>query len=384
MWINFQKIVEDALNENFNNEASYELNQDEKGKSKYDYQTDEDWGKIDADERKLLTYLAKKEGYKTPEEIKNYIKKHLSRQKKMVDASDYHWKDFESDFEKELTKRILKQNDGRSIYTSDDLKRHLDFDTSSLATKSGSDKNRQRIENNFDATKLGKIMSHGNAKLSADILIVNLTSAKNCPSAKRKDCKIYNLHQLALKQGRPTTVQCYAQRDEHQYPNTIQNNIRSEIIMPLMSDDEFIGYIEEYIEKCDFVTKYIRFNEAGDFPSQEFVSRCEKAAEYFYKNHGILSSAYTCRLDLDFSNCNYLIINASHPKIKGADRYYLAVSDERFDTFEDVPQGVGYDKSGNPYFKCHCNCKVCKFCYQTRQQNNEDENKCTRVLCAFH
>lgn len=372
------------LMENATDEASYTLDSKEKGKHKYDYQTDEDWAKIDSDERKLLRILALKKGITDPQKIDKDVKKNMSKQNKIVDASKRHWNSFESEFEKELINRILKQNDGRNIYNKDDLKRHIDFDTESLSTKNGSDKNKLNLETNFDATKLGQIMSHGNAKLSADILIVNLTSAKNCPSAKRKHCKIYNQYQAAIKNGKTAPVQCYAQRDEHQYPNTIQNNVRAEIIMPLMNDDEFISYIEEYIEKCDFVTNYIRFNESGDFPSQEFVSRCEKAAEYFYKNHGIISSAYTCRLDLDFSNCHYLIINASHPKIKGADRFYLAVSDDKFNSFKDVMHGVGYDENGEPYFKCHCNCKICKFCYQTRNQNNEDKNKRTRVLCAFH
>lgn len=386
-----EALIVDSINlrENTEDEAHYNYNEKERGIYPYDWQEDKDWADMDEKERKLIRYLAKKNGESDLEKI---AKTRLVRQNNAVQSGLNHFKDVPYSNYKDTNKtlndiiiqRILDKNNGRPIWTKDDLKRHLDFDTEVMTTLSGADANKKKLETNFDATKLGQLITHGNMKLSADILIVNLTAAKNCPSAKKGMCPIYNTFKQAKDKGEKPDVECYAQKGEHQYVNTIQNNIRSEIVMSLLDTDEFIAYIEEYIERFDYKTNYIRFNEAGDFPSQEFVERCEKASEYFFKHYGIQCSAYTCRSDLDFSNCKYMIINASLPIIKGSDRFYQAVTKKRFDSYEDTEGSIKYTENGEPYFKCKCNCKVCKFCYQSRGQNGEDPNKITKVFCEYH
>lgn len=377
-------IDEDNLTEDIENEASFNYNEKERGKlNRIPYQQDMDWADMDVKERELVRHLAKLRGEEDEDKI---AKTKLKRQNASVSGALSRWdeipweeyKDGKS-IEDIIRQRILDKNDGRAIWTKDDFKRHLDFDTDELKTKSGSKANQLSLENDFDATKLGQLMSHGNLKLSADILIVNLTSAKNCPSYKRGFCKVHNNYIKGI-----TKKDCFGMRDEQQYSNTIKNNLRSEITMSLLSTEEFIYYIEQNIKRFDYITKYIRFNEVGDFPSQKFVERCEKAAEYFFKEYGIQSSAYTDRTDLDFSNCKYLIVNASSKAIKTADRFYQAMIPSDFDRYEDTEGTIKYNVANEPYFKCQCNCKVCKFCYQTRGQNGEDPSKQTIVYCKLH
>ena len=159
--------------------------------------------------------------------------------------------------------------------------------------------------------------------------------------------------------------------------------MRNEIFIPMLSDEEFIEYIEKHIENCKYKTNFIRVNESGDFPSQEFVDRCEKVAEYFYKEYGIQTSCYTCRIDLDFTNCKYMIVNGSSTKVNGADRYYFAVNSNFFSQLPDTNE-VFQDKNGNSCFRCLCNCRRCHFCYSTREQNGENENSPTKVYCQIH
>lgn len=361
-----------SLHENEEDEAIYNLPDDERGDKVFDYQVDQDWADIDRKEDKeieaLRKFLKKKNGDDLADKI---AKSDKTQQGGMVSASEKKWAPT-YDYS-DLQQRIRDLNGGKSMYSREDLMRLLDLDTDKWNGKTSHKptKVQTSIETDFDATQIGKLFSHGNGKLSADILLINLTTAKNCPSDKLGLCAVSDI--------------CYAKKAEHMYKDYAKQNIRNEIVIPLMKPKEFIARIEEAIEKFGYKTNFIRFNEAGDFTSQISVDICEQIAKYFYQNYGIQTSAYTCRTDLDFSRCKYMIVNGSNKHIKGCDRFYIACSDKFFNKLEPCNgQQANIDKNGQKYYKCDCNCKQCHFCYQTRGQNGEDEGNPTIVYCRKH
>lgn len=353
------KTYGELIQENIENEAIYSLSNDEKGKKSYPWQIDYDWKQQDiADEAENEYFGVTKK------------KDMINTQSSLISASNRTYNDKRPiKFKDEIAKR-LKDKFGNAIIGKKELQ-DAGFDTSKVSKNPKEPtKVQASVEKDFDITKIGQSFAHGNAKLSADILIINLTTALNCPADEKKLCALSNV--------------CFAKKAERQYPDTLKNNIRNEIMMPLLSTEELIGYIEDYIRNCKYKTNYIRFNESGDFPSQEFVDKCEKISEFFYKEYGIQCSCYTCRTDLDFTKCKYMIVNGSSIKVKGADRYYFGCSDKKFNSLLDPSEGVQELKNGDMFFKCMCNCRRCKFCYQTREQNGELENRPTKVYCKIH
>ena len=59
-----------------------------------------------------------------------------------------------------------------------------------------------------------QVFSYGNSKLPAETLIVNLTSAQNCPSEKLGFCKCANV--------------CYAKKCERIYKSYLNKNLTLE------------------------------------------------------------------------------------------------------------------------------------------------------------
>ena len=353
------KTYGELIQENNENEAIYGLPNDEKGNKSYPWQIDYDWKQQDiADEAENEYFNITKKGDM------------VNTQNSFITASNKMYKDKRPiEFKKEIAKR-LKDKFGNSVIGKDELEK-VGFDTSRASKNPNKPtKVQASIEKDFDITQIGQSFAHGNAKLSADILIINLTTAVNCPSDKKGLCSLSNV--------------CFAKKAERQYPDTLKNNLRNEIMIPLLSIEEFIKYIEDHIRNCKYKTNYIRFNESGDFESQEMVDRCEKVSEFFYKEYGIQCSCYTCRTDLDFTKCKYMIVNGSSIKVKGADRYYFGVSDKKFNSLPDPSEGVHELKNGDMFFKCMCNCRRCKFCYNTREQNGELDNRPTKVYCKIH
>lgn len=197
---------------------------------------------------------------------------------------------------------------------------------------------------------LGKmqVFSWGNSKLPKETLIVNITSASNCSSDKLGLCRC--------------SKECYAKKCERIYPAYLAKNILVESFMYLWTDDELKEMLELYILNAPVQIKYIRLNEAGDFPNQNSVDRWNKLSRYFEEKYKIKTYCYTCRNDLNFIDVHFAV-NASRTDIK-ADRYFLCVSKN---TFDNLPNNV---------VTCKGNCRICKLCY--------DSNYKGRIYCKQH
>lgn len=222
----------------------------------------------------------------------------------------------------------------------------------------------------------GKSFAYGNSKLPENTMIVNITSAWNCPSIK--NCAF----------GKSET--CYGMSGEKRYNRTQLRNLRMQHAYQYMSAKELLKLIEAYIESAPVRIKRIRISEEGDFPDQETVDFCDKIAGHLKAKYGITTVAYTAN-NLDYSNVKNMIINGSNYKIKNCTRYFRAIPKSHYDKIPDglvidsynvgIPKQMFDTKNGT--FKCHCDCRTCNFCYNTKEENGEPEDRTITVCELF-
>lgn len=182
-----------------------------------------------------------------------------------------------------------------------------------------------------------QVFSYGNSKLPAETLIINLTSAQNCPSEKLGFCKCANV--------------CYAKKCERIYKAYLNKNLTLEKLIQSWTIADWKDILRVYIQNAHKSIKYVRLNEAGDFPSQEMVNIFNELSNWLYGTFNIKTYCYTAREDLDFSNV-YFAVNASNENIK-ANRYFLCTDKQIFD---NLPHNT---------VKCKGDCKKCRICYDS-------------------
>lgn len=193
--------------------------------------------------------------------------------------------------------------------------------------------NKYGVEIKNDAEIASGIFSIGNAKLSDDTLIMNFSSALQCPSLKY--CPI-------------TQKACYAVAGENRLPDLRRKDIKVHRLWARAmikekeglenSVEKVFGIARRYVEllnakKNDGTNVYkkplrfIRFNEAGDFPCQVILEAAARFAA-FAKEYGIMSMAYTANKNLNFKAIPsgldkpidfYIKINASRNDIELSD-----------------------------------------------------------------
>lgn len=185
----------------------------------------------------------------------------------------------------------------------------------------------------------GQAFSYGNAKLPKSTLIVNLTSAEHCPSAKLGLCQVADI--------------CYAKKCERIYPNYRAKNLFMGWWLTVTPTENIVALLEAYIDNAPETITTIRLDEAGDFIDQGRVNQWNTIAKYFWERNGIITYTYTCRADLDFTQADYLIINGSLPGIPGAAREFKCIPAVEYDQM-DIEQGE---------YKCPGDCKKCHMCY---------------------
>lgn len=262
-------------------------------------------------------------------------------------------KNIQQGLTKSLQDRLIQQ--GKSIYVDP---KTIDISNTAL---------RKLSDNGIKLEIKGETFSYGNSKLPPSTMIINLTSAFNCPS---KHCPLRK-------------KVCYAKRSENQYGNPELRNLRNEFTLEQLTVKEILRLLDTYIMNSSVRIKQIRLSENGDFKSQEVVDFCETMARHLEAKYGIRTTCYTHQR-FDFSNCKSMIVNSSLPgeQIVGADRIYIAISKE---AFAKIKEGYTYDnKRKRMTFKCHCDCYKCNFCYNTKEENGEDPNMRTTVYCAIH
>ena len=212
-----------------------------------------------------------------------------------------------------------------------------------------------------DNSVRGKVFSYGNKKLPASTMIFNLTTAKNCPS---KLCKVAEF--------------CYAKKGENRFIEVFLRNLRNKLMLENISLKDFLKLLELYIEYAPMKVKNIRLSEEGDFMSLKYVKIANDIAGHIKAKYGITTTIYTAK-PYDFAPFKNLIVNASIPQIKNPTRYFFAKKEDELKKLGVNLKGKGIqynDKVGH-YFVCPCECRLCGFCYRTKEENGEPETPIT-------
>jgi hypothetical protein len=186
----------------------------------------------------------------------------------------------------------------------------------------------------------------GNAKIAADTLIFNMGPAFCCPSYITHQCSLCNKLDpiLGPQSGcyarhpevhRPRAL-TYRQRQAHYWINTPHSIISQDFI--------------DLIQRKRVVIEYLRWNESGDFHSQDCVDKLIKISARVYGLTGVKSYLYTARQDLDYSdlspnNLALTIKGSGWDGPNGRTTVYLP--------WESCPDG---------YHDCPGNCRVCNVC----------------------
>lgn len=163
-------------------------------------------------------------------------------------------------------------------------------------------------------------------------------------------------------------------------------------------DEEVLNVIAK---NC--IVRDIRFNENGDFLSQEILEMADRIAEEF-KLIGVNTSAYTC-MTLNYSNIRNIILNASKqgldttdPKGDNFARYFVCVPHSVYENYPDdvweinnaletiTPRPIETVKPNGEsawLYKCPCdhtlfdskkktNCYQCHMCYEPNKLQGGD------------
>ena len=201
----------------------------------------------------------------------------------------------------------------------------------------------------------GLEMSLGNLKLGTDTIIFNMGSAKSCPSRKLGFCLLGNKCYAYKAEMQYKNVEAYRDRQAAYWLNNGARTIGMDIINALKSrrvrvDGKLVPMIE--------VIKYFRFNESGDFYSQQCVSDLSTIASML-ACYGIVTYGYTARKDLDFSNVSFLVKGSGHDKGNNGKTIARPFTSRQLEAFTDWGSLWIEDAE---YAVCPGDCSKCDLC----------------------
>lgn len=181
--------------------------------------------------------------------------------------------------------------------------------------------------------------SKGNHKLGKDTIILNITSATDCPARKLGLCTI--------PKGK-----CYALKAERKYrPKVLPYRRRQTKIWDKHIALQIAATIVEHSVRAKYKVKYLRFSEAGDFRNQADVGKMSRIAEYLkIANIGVYG--YTSRKDLKYKNLSTnLCLNGTGFNI---DNMILVHT-------KSLTKAKHFKRP-----TCKMNCRVCNLCKEKR------------------
>lgn len=190
---------------------------------------------------------------------------------------------------------------------------------------------------NNNSCELAPLLSAGNIKIPSTTAIFNMSPAHTCPSKKLGLCS-------AKKQG----VKCYAIKAEYSYhPDVLPYRQKQEAFWHKTDAKTFVSQflLLNALKKRQF--QNIRFNESGDFHTQDCVNKAEEIAMHL-RRFGIRCYCYTSRSDLNFSKCRHLIVSGSNFTKRGISNSVRIVGN-----FKERRKGESV---------CKASCKICRYC----------------------
>lgn len=184
-------------------------------------------------------------------------------------------------------------------------------------------------------------LSFGNTKLPKTTMIFNMGAAEDCPSKKLGLCKV--------------PVKCYALKAEQQYPKCLDYRRRQQEYWLKTDVDQIIADLYVLLERKKTIPTLLRFNEAGDFHSQDCVDKLSDVAMFLKFQFDIETYGYSARSDLDFSKAAFLVKASNKPLGNGNNGCTVV-----------VPKG-GRVPAG--FVVCPGSCKSCTICSEDTQIN---------------
>ena len=165
--------------------------------------------------------------------------------------------------------------------------------------------------------------------------------AKTCPSRINGTCKV-------IEKG----FKCYAEKAEDQYPSTVPAYRQAqEDYWRSTPSPRIFGEIVKKIKGRRKVTKYLRFNESGDFHNQRDIKKLSEIARGL-KSIGVTTYGNTARSDLDFSRAEFLVKGSGFNSKNGQTTV--------IERNEKLPEG---------YIICPGSCKSCDICKKSTKTN---------------
>lgn len=173
-----------------------------------------------------------------------------------------------------------------------------------------------------------KLVQFGNNKLPKSTMIFNMGSSTNCPSKQRGLCQNCDI--------------CYAYKAERQYPQVLPYRTRQENFWLDSTAEEICDYFNDILRRKRNKVTALRFNEAGDFHSQECINKLDEVAEYLMYEWGVVTYGYTARKDLNFTNVSFKVMGSN------------------FDLYGRQFKTVEHYSGDNP--SCPGDCTKCNLC----------------------
>jgi len=140
-------------------------------------------------------------------------------------------------------------------------------------------------------------VKRGNLKVGRDTLIINMGPATNCPA--RYLCKVRE--------------DCYALRDEKFYgPGVLKYRQQQQRFWKSSNTVKIRWHFNKLFAlhpELRAEIKYLRFNESGDFWSQDCIDKLNVIAAHLRDTFGIITYGYTARADLieHLRICSFLV-----------------------------------------------------------------------------
>jgi len=152
--------------------------------------------------------------------------------------------------------------------------------------------------------ELKSIVKFGNLKLPKTTMIFNMSSATDCPSRRLGLCEYEDI--------------CYAKKPEMIYPKVLPYRRRQEGYWLFTDADKIVLDCYRLLLRKNHNVDAFRFNESGDFHSQDCVEKLDYVARHLSDRLGIITYGYTARNDLDFSSVGFVVRNSTSKPIVGA------------------------------------------------------------------
>jgi len=186
---------------------------------------------------------------------------------------------------------------------------------------------------------LKKLVTFGNGKLPKSTIIFNMSSATDCTSKRMGQCLC--------------SSKCYAMKAERLYPQVLPYRNRQNEYWINTNAEQICKDFVALLSKKRSIPTLFRFNEAGDFISQDCIVKLSIIASFLYDNYKIVTYGYTARKDLDFSKCSFLVKGSGHDNGNNGQTMVLYKGQEK----------------PTDFVKCPGDCKKCSLCSSTKGIN---------------